>query len=144
MGLWCRRSSPRLAPDCFLGGSGCQALIAPIKSVIKSKKGRPEQLAAEFLTEQAEVVYRDNFDQPDQFSDAALADQLVTAWGGRIGKLDFGRLVEAFGRLRVNERRNGTLNFHPKGTPMLRLAGAVALAPAQLVGIAQPGRTRER
>ena len=25
---------------------------------------------------------------------------------------------------------------------MLRLAGAVALAPAQLVGIAQPGRTR--
>ena len=44
----------------------------------------------------------------------------------------------------VNERRNGTLDFHPKGTPMLRLAGAVALAPAQLVGIAQPGRTRER
>jgi hypothetical protein len=39
----------------------------------------------------------------------------------------------------VNERRNGTLDFHPKGTPMLRLAGAVALAPAQLVGIAQPG-----
>jgi Mg2+/citrate symporter len=39
----------------------------------------------------------------------------------------------------VNERRNGTLDFHPTGTPMLRLAGAVALAPAQLVGIAQPG-----
>jgi hypothetical protein len=27
---------------------------------------------------------------------------------------------------------------------MLRLAEAVALAPVQLVGIAQPGRTRER
>ena len=44
----------------------------------------------------------------------------------------------------VNERRNWTIDFRPKGTPMLRLAGAVALAPAQLVGIAQPGRTRER
>ena len=44
----------------------------------------------------------------------------------------------------VNEHRNGTPDFPPKGTPMLRLAGAVALAPAQLVGIAQPGRTRGR
>ena len=59
-----------------------------------------EQLAAEFLTEQGEVVYRDNCDQLDQFSDAALADQLVTARAGRLGKLDFARLVEAFGRLR--------------------------------------------
>ncbi len=42
-----------------------------------------EQLAAEFLTEQAEVVYSDDGDQQlDQFSDAALADQLVTAWAG--------------------------------------------------------------
>ena len=32
----------------------------------------------------------------------------------------------------------------PKGTPLLRLAGAVALAPAQLVGVAQPGRARWR
>ncbi len=59
-----------------------------------------EQLAAEFLTEQGEVVYRDNCDQLDRFSDAALADQLVTAWAGRLGKLDFERLVDAFGRLR--------------------------------------------
>ena len=58
-----------------------------------------EQLAVEFLTEQGEVG-GDNCDQLDQFSDAALADQLVTAWAGRLGKLDFGRLVEAFGRLR--------------------------------------------
>ncbi len=60
-----------------------------------------EQLAAEFLTEQGEAVYNDNGDQQlDQFSDAALADQLVTARAGRRGKLDFGWLVEAFGRLR--------------------------------------------
>ncbi len=60
-----------------------------------------EQLAAEFLTEQGEAVYNDNGDQQlDQFSDAALADQLVTARAGRRGKLDFGRMVEAFGRLR--------------------------------------------
>lgn len=25
----------------------------------------------------------------------------------------------------VNERRNGTVDFHPKGSPMLRLAGAL-------------------
>ncbi len=30
-----------------------------------------------------------------------LADQLVTAGAARLGKLVFGRLVEAFGRLRV-------------------------------------------
>jgi len=59
-----------------------------------------EQLAAEFLTEQGEAVYRDNWDQLEQFSDAALADQLVTAWTGQIGKLDFERIVAAFGRLR--------------------------------------------
>ena len=35
-----------------------------------------EQLAAEFLAEQPEVVYRDNQDHLDRFSDAALADQL--------------------------------------------------------------------
>ena len=61
-----------------------------------------EQLAAEFLAEQGEVAHRDNCErQLDQFSDAALADALVTARAGRRGKLDFGRLVEAFGRLRV-------------------------------------------
>ena len=60
-----------------------------------------EQLAAEFLTEQGSR-YRDNHDQLDQFSDAALADQLVTAWAGRLGKLDFARLVDAFGRLRAS------------------------------------------
>jgi hypothetical protein len=36
----------------------------------------------------------------DRYSDAALADRRVTAWAGRIWKLDFARLVEAFGRLR--------------------------------------------
>jgi hypothetical protein len=43
-----------------------------------------EQLAAEFLTEQAEALYRDSGDQQlDQFSDAALADQLVLAGAGQ-------------------------------------------------------------
>jgi hypothetical protein len=59
-----------------------------------------EQLAAEFLTERGEAIYRDHCDQLDQFSDAALADQLVTSWAGQFGKLDFERLVDAFGRLR--------------------------------------------
>ena len=51
-----------------------------------------EQLAAEFLAEQGEVVNHDNHDRLDQFSDAALADALVTAQARRLGKLDFGRL----------------------------------------------------
>jgi hypothetical protein len=59
-----------------------------------------EQLAAEFLTEQGEVVHRDRCDQLDRFSDAALADQLITARAGRPVKLNFVRLVEAFARLR--------------------------------------------
>ena len=63
-----------------------------------------EQLAAEFLTEQAETVYRDNCDYLDRFSDAALADQLVTTWAGQAGKLNFERLVGAFGRLRRENR----------------------------------------
>jgi hypothetical protein len=57
------------------------------------------------LTEQGEVVHRDNCDQLDTFSDAALADALVTARAGRLGKLDFRWLVEAFGRLRSRGRQ---------------------------------------
>ena len=30
-----------------------------------------------------------------------MADRLITAWADRVGKLDFGRLVGAFERLRV-------------------------------------------
>jgi hypothetical protein len=61
-----------------------------------------EQVAAEFLAEEGEVANRDNSElQLDRFTDAALADALVTARSGRRGKLDFGRLVEAFGRLRT-------------------------------------------
>ena len=42
-----------------------------------------EQLAAKFLAEQGEVAHRDNCEhQLDQFSDAALADALVTARAG--------------------------------------------------------------
>jgi hypothetical protein len=33
-------------------------------------------------------------------SDAELADRLITAAAGRLGKLDFGQLVAEFGRLR--------------------------------------------
>ena len=60
-----------------------------------------EQIAAEFLAEQGEAAHRDNCEhQLDRFSDATLADQLVTAWAKRIGKQDFARLAEAFRRLR--------------------------------------------
>ncbi len=53
-----------------------------------------EAIAAEFLAEQGEAAHRDNCEhQLDKFSDAALADQLVTERAGRLGKLDFGRLV---------------------------------------------------
>ncbi len=48
----------------------------------------------------SEVALKDRCDELDKFSDAALADQLVTAWAERIGKPDFARLVDAFGRLR--------------------------------------------
>ncbi len=60
-----------------------------------------EQLAAEFLTEQQVVAYRDDCDLLDHFSDGALADQLVTASAGRLRELNFARLVEALGRLRI-------------------------------------------
>ncbi len=43
-----------------------------------------EQIAVEFLAEEGEAAHRDNCEhQLDRFSDAALADQLVTAWAGR-------------------------------------------------------------
>ena len=61
-----------------------------------------EEIAVEFLAEQGEAAHRDNCEhQLDRFSDAELADALVTEYGGRLGKLDFGRLVDAFGRLRL-------------------------------------------
>ncbi len=58
-----------------------------------------EQFAAEFLAKQGEAD-GDNHDHLDRFSDAMLADALVTSQAGRLGRLDFGRLVDAFGRLR--------------------------------------------
>ena len=59
-----------------------------------------EEIAAEFLSQLGEVAHGDRCDELDRFSDAALADQLVTGGAGRIPKLDFEQLVEAFGRLR--------------------------------------------
>ena len=59
-----------------------------------------EEVAAEWLLHQGEVALGDRCDELDRFSDAALADQLVTAWAERIGKTDFARLVDAFGRVR--------------------------------------------
>ena len=58
-----------------------------------------EQIAAEFLAGRAEAA-GDNCDSVFERSDAELADRLITAAAGRLGKLDFGRLVDAFGRLR--------------------------------------------
>ncbi len=52
-----------------------------------------EQVAVEFLAEEGEAAHRDNCEHHlDRFSDAALADELVTLWAGQLGKLDFGRL----------------------------------------------------
>jgi hypothetical protein len=61
-----------------------------------------EWLAAEWLIEQAEAVDHDRHDRLDQFSDSALADQLVTAWAERIGKVDFEQVVAAFTKLRAD------------------------------------------
>ncbi len=58
-----------------------------------------EQIAAEFLAGRAEAA-GDNCDSVFERSDAELADRLITAAAGRLGKLDFAQLVEAFGRLR--------------------------------------------
>ncbi len=42
----------------------------------------------------------------------------------------------------VNQRRIGTPDCTEKGPRTLRQAGTIALAPAQLVGVAEPGRAR--
>jgi hypothetical protein len=78
------------------------AMLAAMKFPPADRVDMYEQLAAEFLTEQGEAVYRDNCDQLDRFSDAALADQLVTR-EGRMGQIDFEQVVEAFGRLRSED-----------------------------------------
>jgi hypothetical protein len=44
----------------------------------------------------------------------------------------------------VNERRNGTIDFHPKGTPHVTAGRSGSARPGAVVGIAQPGQTRER
>ncbi len=66
-----------------------------------------EEIAAEYLLHAGEVALGDSCDELDRFSDAALADQLVTAWAERIGKPDFARLVDAFGRLRSEDGATG-------------------------------------
>ena len=62
-----------------------------------------EDLAAEFLLARGEGELGDRCDDLDRFSDAALADQLVTQWAERISKVDFDGMVEAFGRLRAED-----------------------------------------
>jgi len=54
-----------------------------------------EEIAAEYLLHAGEVALGDRCDELDRFSDAALADQLVTEWAKRIGKPEFEQLVEA-------------------------------------------------
>ena len=58
-----------------------------------------EQIAAEFLAGRAEAA-GDTCDSVFERSDAELADRLITAAAGRLGKLDFAQLVQEFGRLR--------------------------------------------
>jgi hypothetical protein len=58
-----------------------------------------EEIAAERLIEQGEVAPGDSCDELDRFSDAALADRLVTAWAERLDGPDFPGLVDAFARL---------------------------------------------
>ena len=62
-----------------------------------------EAVAAEFLLRQGEVVLGDRCDELDRFSDATLADRLITQWGGHPGKPHFEQLVAAFGRLRAED-----------------------------------------
>jgi len=71
-----------------------------------------EEVAAEWLLHQGEVALGDRCDELDRFSDAALADQLVTAWAERIGKTDFARLVDAFGRVRSEDGATGPSEYH--------------------------------
>ena len=59
-----------------------------------------EQLASEFLCAQGEVTLADDCADLDRLSDAALADQLVTQWRDRVGKINFEQIVAPFGRLR--------------------------------------------
>lgn len=58
-----------------------------------------EQMAAEFLAGRAEAA-GDFCETVFQRADAQLADGLIAAAARRLGKIDFARLVEAFGRLR--------------------------------------------
>ncbi len=83
-----------------------------------------EQIAAEFLCEQGEAVYSDNCDQSFDKTNAALADALVTEWGCRVGKLDFARLVDAFGRLRSERKFDGPKQDRNCFGPLLSNEGA--------------------
>ena len=51
-----------------------------------------EEIAAEFMLHEGEVVFRDQCDLLDEFTVADLADQLVAVWAERIGEVDFERL----------------------------------------------------
>jgi hypothetical protein len=51
------------------------------------------------MLHEGEVVFRDNCDLLDEFTDAELADQLAAVWAERIGETDFERLVAAFCKL---------------------------------------------
>ena len=74
--------------------------VTPSPSFLPLKKLDLEEIAAEFLTEEAEAVYGDRGEWLDEFSDAALADRLVTEGRDQFGKLDFERLVAAFAKVR--------------------------------------------
>ncbi len=62
-----------------------------------------EEIAAEFMLREGEVVFRNNCDLLDEFTDAELADQLTAVWAERVGETDFARLVDAFAKLRSED-----------------------------------------
>ncbi len=62
--------------------------------------GLYEEIAAEWLLEQGEVALADRCDELDEFSDAVLADRLITASAERLDRPDFPRLIDAFVKLR--------------------------------------------
>ncbi len=66
-----------------------------------------EEIAAEFMLHEGEVVFRDQCDLLDEFTVADLADQLVAVWAERIGEVDFERLITAFAKLRSEDGATG-------------------------------------
>ncbi len=71
-----------------------------------------EEIAAEFMLHEGEVVFRDQCDLLDEFTDADLADQLGAVWAERIGEVDFERLITAFAKLSSEDGATSPSEYH--------------------------------